>query len=270
LSDRQRAERKADRRMRRYEEERLMLEKRSEELEVFEEVFDRSTLEGIYKLIHKKVIDRIHGVIRAGKEARIYWGKGPEGNELAIKIYYTTTSEFRKGMVKYIEGDPRFKRVRKNVRGRDSMIYLWAQKEFSNLKLSHDAGVKVPAPIEFLRNILVMAFIGTNGVPAPLLRDIELSDPSAFYRSLLKEIKLLYSKAGLVHGDLSEYNIMVWEDAPIIFDVSQAVLIAHPLSGDLLSRDIERVNKYFEGLGVDVPATVEVERWIKGGAEELR
>lgn len=256
--------------MRRYEEESLMLERRSEEFEVIEAVFDRATLEGIYKLIHKKVIDRIHGVIQAGKEARIYWGRGPDGRELAIKIYYTTTSEFRRGMVKYIEGDPRFKRVRRDVHGRDSLIYLWAQKEFSNLRLANNAGVKVPVPIDFLRNTLVMEFIGLDGVPAPLLREIELHDPSGFYRTLLRELRLLYSKAGLVHGDLSEYNIMVWEDGPVIFDVSQAVLIAHPLSGELLARDVERINDYFEGLGVDVSETAEVERLIRSGAEELR
>ncbi len=247
-----------------------MREKRSEEFDVIEEVFDKPTLEGIYRLIHKKVIDRIHGVIKAGKEARVYWGTGPEGEELAIKIYYTRTSEFRKGMMMYIEGDPRFERVRRNVMGRDNLIYTWTQKEYANLKLAAEAGVNVPKPIDFLRNILVMSFIGKDGVPAPLLREVDLDDPDAFYRKVLEQIRLLYKSAGLVHGDLSEYNVMVWEDAPVIFDVSQAVLAAHPLSDEFLERDIKTVNDYFKRLGVEAIGIETVEAWVKGGTEELR
>lgn len=269
MSDRDRFERRGDERERRYEEERLMLEKRSEEFDVVEEVFDRPTLEGVYKLIHKGIINRIHGAVKAGKEARIYWGKSPEGAELAIKIYYTTAADFRKGMMKYIEGDPRFTHVRRGFRGKDNLIYTWTQKEFSNLKLAENAGVNVPKPIAFYRNILVMAFIGTDGVPALLLKEINLERPEAFYRQLLHAVRLLYTKAGLVHGDLSEYNVMVWEGAPVIFDVSQAVLIAHPMSGALLRRDIDTVNAYFGRLGVDVIDATAIEEWVRGGEEEL-
>ena len=261
-----RMEREADEIERRYEEDRLMLERRSEEFEVIEEVFDRLTLEGIYKLIHRKVIDRIHGVLKAGKEARIYWGESPEGAELAIKIYYTATAEFRRGMLKYIDGDPRFRRVRKDLRG---LIYTWTQKEFKNLKLAEEAGVNAPRAIAFYRNILVMTFIGRDGVPAPLLREVDLTEPEAFYRRLLREMRLLYIRARLVHGDLSEYNIMVSEEAPVIFDISQAVLIAHPMSDALIRRDIGNVNAYFRRLGVEVFNDKTVELWVRGGAENI-
>lgn len=266
MSDRGRIEREADAIERRYEEESLMLEKRSEEFKVIEEVFDKLTLEGVNKLIRRKTIDRIHGVIKAGKEAHIYWGESPEDAELAIKIYYTATAEFRRGMMKYIEGDPRFKRVRRDPR---SIIYTWTQKEFSNLQLAEEAGVNAPRPIAFYRNILVMSFIGRDGVPAPLLREIDPADPEAFYGQLLNEMRLMYTGARLVHGDLSEYNIMVWEDAPVIFDVSQAVLAAHPMSDALIRRDIGNVNAYFSKLGVKVADAEAMERWVKGGAEDL-
>lgn len=266
MSDRKRTEREAEAIERHYEEESLMLERRSEEFEVIEEVFDRSTLEGVYKLIRRKVIDRIHGVTKAGKEARIYWGESPEDAELAIKIYYTTTADFRRGMLKYIEGDPRFKRVRRDLR---SIIYTWAQKEYKNLQLAEEAGVNAPRPIAFYRNILVMSFIGEDGVPAPLLREVYPADPEAFYKRLLQEMRLLYMGARLVHGDLSEYNIMVWEDAPVIFDISQAVLTAHPMSDALIQRDIGNVNAYFRRLGVIIADDETVEQWVKGGAEDL-
>jgi RIO kinase 1 len=266
LSDRELIDRKAEAAERRYEEESLMLRKRQEEFKVIEEVFDRLTLEGVYKLIHRKVIDRIEGVIKAGKEARIYWGKDPEGAELAIKIYYTVTAEFRKGMLQYIHGDPRFKRVRKTPRG---LVYTWTQKEFKNLQLAEGAGVNAPRPIAFERNILVMTFIGEDGLPAPLLRELEPEDPESFYESLLNEVRLLYTKAGLVHGDLSEYNVMVWDKAPVIFDVSQAMLISHPIGGTLLQRDISNINSYFRRLRVDVHDAERLEAWIKGESEDL-
>ena len=266
MSERERIEKKAEAAVRRYEEEALMLDKRQEEYKVIEEVFDRLTLEGVYKLIRKRVIDEIHGVLKAGKEARIYWGKDPEGAELAIKIYYTSTAEFRKGMMQYIQGDPRFKRVRKTPRG---IVYTWTQKEFKNLKLAEKAGVNAPRPIAFNRNILVMTFIGEDGVPAPLLREVDPADPKEFYLKLLDETRLLYTKAGLVHGDLSEYNVMVWEGVPVIFDVSQTLLISHPLSEALIKRDIANVNSYFSRLGVDVFDAERLEQWVKGESEDL-
>lgn len=267
MSRRRDVEERIERRVRRYEEEALMKFKRSEEYEVIEEVFDRLTLEAIYELLRRRVIDEIHGVVKAGKEARIYWGLDPNERELAIKIYYTVTAEFRQGMLKYIQDDYRFRRVRRSPRG---IIYTWAQKEFKNLKAAYGAGVRVPEPIEVKRNVLVMEFIGEDGVPAPLLRDVYLEEPEAVYRKLLEEVRLLYGKAELVHGDLSEYNLMFWEGEPVLFDVSQAVPTNHPLAEELLLRDIRNLNRYFASLGVKVVEIDEAYRWITGGDEGLR
>jgi RIO kinase 1 len=255
-------ERKAEKLQRRYEETALMLNKNQEEFNVSEAVFDRPTLEGILRLIQQKKIDKIKGVLKAGKEAHVFWGTAPSGAEIAVKIYYTTTSEFRKGMMKYIEGDPRFKHIRTDNK---SLVYAWAQKEFSNLQLAQQAGVNSPRPIDFYRNILVMTFIGVDGVPAPLLRELPLEDPSDFYDVLTDEMRALYQKAGLVHGDLSEYNIMVWEKKPVIFDLSQAMLTIHPLAPSLLQHDVETVNAYFARLGVQVYDNKELEEWVKIG-----
>ncbi len=78
-----------------------------------EEVFDKATLMVIYSLLNSGVLDEIHGVVSAGKEARVYWGKTKEGKELAVKVYLTASAEFKKGMLKYIEGDYRFKSVKR-------------------------------------------------------------------------------------------------------------------------------------------------------------
>jgi RIO kinase 1 len=62
----------------------------------------------------------------------------------------------------------------------------------------------------------------------------------------------MFQKAQLVHGDLSEYNIMVSENQPVLIDVSQAVSLEHPMAGLMLKRDLSNLNRYFRSLGVDV------------------
>ena len=251
---------------RRYEEDALFKDKNKEEFRVIEEVFDRLTLQGMYKLLKKGVIHTLHGVVNAGKEARVYYATQADGTELAVKIYYTHTADFRKGMMQYIQGDPRFKRIRKNTR---SIVYTWNQKEYNNLQLCEEAGINAPRPIHFIRNILVMTFIGEDGVPAPLLKEKAPEDPSSFYDHVLDEMQLLWQKARLAHGDLSEYNIMVYEEKPVIFDVSQSMLTIHHMAPMLVERDIQNVNYYFGRLGVETRDPDELKEWITGGTEDL-
>ena len=261
MSFRRRVDKKLLRKEKRYETEQLMKEKRSEEYEALEEVFDRSTLMTIYKFLNQGTIDEIYGAVKAGKESKLYWGKDPEGKELAIKIFLTVSAEFKKGMIPYIEGDPRFAHVKRDTR---SLIYAWSQKEFRNLTQAYEAGVRVPKPIAVERNVLIMEFIGGNGVSAPLLREVLLKNPKKVYELLLRSVKKLYRKAGLVHGDLSEYNVMIWKDKPVLFDVSQAVPLEHPMADKFLRRDLENVCKYFKRLNVDVLSTEEIYRTVKG------
>ena len=79
----------------------------------------------------------------------------------------------------------------------------------------------------------------------------------------------MWQGAGLVHGDLSEYNILNFRGVPIIFDVSQAMLTAHRLAPTLIERDIENINGYFRRLGVETRDREELREWITGGAEDL-
>jgi RIO kinase 1 len=261
VSFEKRAEKRLLKREKRYETEQLMKEKRSEEYEALEEVFDRSTLMVIYDFLNKGTINEIHGVVRAGKESRVYWGKDNQGNELAIKIYLTLSAEFRKGILKYIEGDPRFKGVRHDTR---SLIFTWAQKEFKNLELATAARVRVPRPIAVKNNVLIMEFIGKDGVCAPSMKELTPKNPEKVYETLLIYLKKLYSKAELVHGDLSEYNIMIWKNRPILFDMAQAVLISHPMAEFLLRRDLTNLNRFFNRLRVKTPSIEECYRSVIG------
>ncbi len=246
---------------RRYEIDQLMKEKRSEEMEALEEVFDKSTLMIIYHMLNTGQLKKIHGVVKEGKESRLYWGIGPRGKEVAVKIYLTSSTEFRKGRLVYIEGDPRFSRAKRDTRG---LVYLWAQKEFKNLESALEGGVRVPKPIAVSRNVLLMEFIGRRGVPAPLLREAELKNSVKVYRKLLRYLQLLYGRSNLVHGDLSEYNVMIWRDQPVLFDLSQAVPLDHPLANMLLKRDIENLNNYFDSIGVKVESVDKIVSWVMG------
>lgn len=254
---------KLERRLRIVEKrDKVLIKDFSSERAVMEEVFDRSTLMTIYDFLNKRMIDEIHGVVKAGKEARIYWGKDPDEKELAIKIYLTTSAEFKKGMLPYIEGDPRFAHVRRDTR---SLVYAWAQKEFKNLRRAYEVGVKVPQPIAVEKNVLIMEFIGKNGVSAPLMREVSLRNPKRVYRQLLTYLKRLYRKGGLVHADLSEYNIMIQRGKPVIFDVSQAVPIEHPMADQFLQRDLENLYRYFKKLDVDVLLVEEMHKRVTSG-----
>lgn len=243
MSFREKVDERLSRKQKAYEIESLMKNKRSEDFQVIEEVFDRSTLMVIYDFMNKGVIDEIHGVVNAGKEARIYWGIDQKGIELAIKIYLTSSAEFKKGMIPYIEGDPRFTHIRRDTR---SLIYAWAQKEFKNLQRAKDARVNVPEPLAVEKNVLIMKFIGKDGVRAPLMKETSLEDPEKILELILTNLTRLYRKAGLVHADLSEYNVMIWKKRPVIFDVAQSVLISHPLAKKFIRRDLENLNRYFK------------------------
>jgi RIO kinase 1 len=247
-----------------YETESLMKEKRSEQYDALEEVFDRSTLMIIYGFMNKGIVDEIHGVVSAGKESRVYWGKDKQGTELAIKIYLTLSAEFRKGIMRYIEADPRFRGVRKDTR---SLIFAWAQKEFKNLQQATAAKVRVPKPIAIKNNVLVMEFIGKDGANAPSMKELPPKNPEKVYKIILNYIQRLYRKAELVHGDLSEYNIMIWNGHPVLFDVSQAVPVSHPMAGFLLRRDLTNLNKFFSRMGVKVPSVEETYKDITSNAK---
>jgi RIO kinase 1 len=243
------AQERLNRRERFYERTQRMKIKRSEEYDVREEVFDKPTLMTIYHLINRGVIDRLYGVVKSGKEARVYRGVSRDGRELAVKIYLVASAEFRKGILPYIEGDPRFGRVKHGAR---SLIRAWALKEFKNLKKAHEVGVRVPRPHIVENNVLVMEFIGSEGVPAPLLRETKLRDSDKVYRRLLEYVKILCQEADLVHGDLSEFNVMLVDDEPVIFDMSQAVLSSHPMAPRFLYRDLVNLNEFFKHQGVEV------------------
>jgi RIO kinase 1 len=109
-----------------------------------------------------------------------------------------------------------------------------------------------------------MEFIGKEGVSAPSLKEQAPTNPEKVYKILVTYVKRLYQKAKIVHGDLSEYNIMMWKGRPVVFDVSQSVSIQHPMADFMLRRDLENVNRFFNRLNVKVIPVEEFHKMVVG------
>jgi RIO kinase 1 len=237
---------KLEHREARYDYERRFRKKWSENTRTLEEVFDRRTIMTILRILNTGRLKEITGVVKAGKESRVYHGLDHDGTEVAVKIFLTTSAIFRQGRLKYFQGDPRFKNLPHDT---TSLVDQWALKEFWNLKLAEQAGVNVPSPLYHEKNVVLLSFIGMDGVPAPLLREVSLEKPREWYKKIMEMLKTLHDRAKLVHGDVSEYNIMVPDGYPVLIDFGQAVQTEHPEANVFLERDVQNLNNYFKGLG---------------------
>ena len=112
-----------------------------------------------------------------------------------------------------------------------------------------------------------MEFIGEKGLPAPLMQQLAPKDPEPTRDAILRGISGLYHRANLVHADLSEYNIMLWH-GPVIIDISQAVLLAHPRSEEFLERDVHNILAYFRRFDIPQLSLEEtIEKIRRGGFE---
>ena len=235
--------------------------KDDDRLKLVETVFDEKTRLILYSMISKGLFEVLEGAISTGKEANVYFATSKE-ESIAIKIFRIDAPSFKK-MRDYIEGDYRFKKIRGK---RSGFIEMWAKKEFKNLKRMAEHDVPVPQPIYVERNILLMEYLGEGDAVLPLLRDCNVNKPKKLYKNLIETVRTIYRDAKLVHADLSEYNILYNEinEEYFIIDVSQAVLTDHPKSSKFLLRDLNNINQYFTGLGVDIIPLDKIFTWVTG------
>ncbi|MDD1675557.1 MAG: serine protein kinase RIO [Methanomicrobiales archaeon] len=206
---------------------------------VRQDVFDEATYLALHRMASKKMITAIGGVISTGKEANVFYAE-KDTQAIAIKIYLIKTANF-KAMTEYLDGDPRFANIR---RSRKDLVFAWTRKEYSNLIRAHEAGIPVPEPYGFDRNILLMQFLGEEGHPYPQLRVAKMDDPEALYLTIIGFMERLFIESHLVHGDLSEYNILLG-DKMYFIDMGQSVTPDHPRAPQFLMRDIANVNRFF-------------------------
>jgi RIO kinase 1 len=239
-------------RLLKYERESRYLRKDSNERKAMEEVFDRATISALDKLLGRRQIDNLNGVVAAGKEARVYWGVAPDNSPRAVKIYLTGSAEFKKRL-RYITGDRRFDKIPSSTRG---LINLWVQKEFKNLQTASESGIRVPKPFAFNENILIMEYIGTPPGPAPIFAETDVDEKD--HEWTFEMIGDLYRKADLIHADLSEYNIFKTENEDVLFDMGSAVLSTHPESKVMLLRDVTNMVRFFKKRGIESREPAEI------------
>ncbi len=208
-------------------------------------VLDKSTLINISKIMKKGLIGHLDYPVSTGKEAVIFKATTPSGASVAVKIYKIETSPFLHKQ-DYILGDPRFEKIKWSER---EVVYAFARKEYKNLEICEGAGVPAPKPVFLEGNVLVMGFLGEGELPYPTL--IQTVCEEKFLDVIIGNIRKMY-KAGLVHADLSEYNIMVGNDGtPYLIDFGQGVVIAHPKAEEFLERDVRNVLNFFKKFGFD-------------------
>lgn len=220
--------------------------KDADERKTYDEVFDRRTLMTLQRLISDRTIETLDYPVSTGKEGNVFRATSKRGPR-ALKIYRISTSTFRV-ISKYILGDPRFPRLGGNRR---KLIYAWASKEFKNLCRMAEHGVRVPKAYRCVNNVLVMKYIGSKRGPAPELRTLEVDNPERLFELILQDMRRI-QRAELVHGDLSEYNILLWRGLPYIIDVGQSVPLDHPYAQEWFERDMRNMSRYFTRIGVEV------------------
>jgi len=239
------ADRIARERDREFDEFRKRI-KDADQFKVEASVFDDATLGALYKLVQDAHVEAFGGPLSTGKEANVYLAQGPEG-DVAVKVYRINASDFRT-MREYLDGDPRFEGIGADKK---KVVVAWTKKEFANLRRAAQAGVRVPDPIAVERNVLVMEFLGTAGDRAKRLTEVIVENPETAYEVVREYVRRLYA-AGLVHGDLSEYNIVVHDGELCVLDLGQAVTVHHPNSREFLERDCENVAAFFARQGLAV------------------
>lgn len=216
-------------------------ERLKETQKVFGYVFDKFTILNIYKLFTNNVIGRFEFPIASGKESLVF-AASKNDKFYAVKIYKTVASTF-----KNIERYAGQRWGIENTGNKRKFIAQWAHREFRNLDLASESGVLAPRPVKVVGNVLVMQYIGTKSIPAPLMKDCEITRD--IVKLTLGSIRTLYTKTGLVHGDLSEYNFLIYRKKPYMIDIAQAIQTDDVMSSVLLKRDVGIMTRFFNKFG---------------------
>jgi len=214
-----------------------------EKYKTLKNVFDLFTEKNIFKLISQGYIDGLYSPLSIGKESNVFTAK-KDGEIRIAKIYRLQTCDFNR-MYDYIKADPRYSGLSSKRR---DVIFAWAHREYRNLLKAREAEVRVPTPYAVLQNILIMEFIGDEQA-ARKLKDSPPEDPEEFFKEIVEQMRRLY-KAGLVHADLSGFNILNYHEKPVLIDMSQTTPLDDPNVEQFLKRDVHNICKLFQKFGV--------------------
>lgn len=230
------------RRKERFEDRR----KEREQRKLLDEFFDHATLVAISRLVTQGQFDQLDYPISTGKEGGVFRAT-VSGGFRAVKVYRIGNAVFKRLPAYALEALKR----EASTGNYGRLVTAWTRREHTVLNRLYDAKVRCPQPYGYLRNVLVMDFVGTDGLPAPRLQTISLEDPQAIHDDLVVQVRRMVQDARLVHGDLSPYNVLLHEELPILIDVAQSIEADHPQARELLERDVANFARYFQRLGVE-------------------
>ncbi len=222
--------------------------KNKEEWKTFGNVFDQFTLRHLHYLENQGYFESVTHTLKVGKEANVFLGKIKD-EFIIIKIYRLENCNFNK-MQSYIISDPRFPNLRPQKR---DIIFAWVLREYRNILVSRQAGVRVPTPIFNRANILLEEFIGEDGIAAPQLKDVVFDTKEQVeecFDEIINQMEILYKKAKLVHADLSEFNILYFDNKPVFIDFSQSTSVNDYHAREYLERDLNNILRFFGKYGV--------------------
>src|SRR5579862_7441140 len=200
-------------------------------------------------LIDDGVIDEVIRPLKSGKEATVYLVRSG-GHTRCAKVYrdmaqrsFQKRAQYQEG--RKVRGSRQARAMSKSTRfGRREQEAAWKNAEVDALYKLVAAGVRVPRPFGYFNDTLIMELVtDAGGDPAPRLGDIELSPETAreYHRFLIRQIVRMLS-IGLIHGDLSEFNVLVGPDGPVIIDLPQAVNAAGNNGAcAMLERDVNNI-----------------------------
>src|SRR6202171_3918960 len=204
-------------------------------------------------LVDDGVIDAVVRQLMSGKEAMVFVVRAA-GEVRCAKVYKEAHKRSFRQAVDYTENrktknSRQARAMAKGTRyGREAQERAWQSAEVDALYRLAAAGVRVPKPYNFHEGVLLMELVtDAEGNAAPRLNDVRLTPEQALglHRRLIGEVVRMLC-AGVVHGDLSEYNILLAADGPVIIDLPQAVDAAgNNEAAALLERDVDNLAAYF-------------------------
>lgn len=204
-------------------------------------------------LVHNGLVDEVVSQLMSGKEADVYIVRSM-GELRCAKVYKDADNRSFSRQAQYQEGrsvrnSRQARAMGKNTKyGRKEQEGAWQNAEVDALHLLAAAGVRVPRIFNYVGGILLMELVvDDNGSPAPRLNDVRLTGTQArdYHRTMIAQIVLMLC-AGLVHGDLSEYNVLLGSNGPVIIDLPQAIDAAgNNNAAAMLERDVANMAAYF-------------------------
>ena len=234
-----------------------------------------STIEIPTSLFEDGWLTSIEHIVSSGKEGTVYCcgaSSRIDADFVAVKVYRPRDTRSFKNDSMYVQGralnvslngpggipkaagapDQRLARAikKRSKTGKRASEGSWTHHEFATLTALHRIGARVPEPFTSTGNAIVMEYLGAPDAPAPKLKDVNLSpaDARTVFRDLMDEIALWLSWER-IHGDLSPFNILWWNQAITVIDVPQAINpYDNPLAFSLLERDIANVCAHFRNL----------------------